>query len=100
MHIELLYFDDCPNWRTTRADLDALGDEIGFDVSLTRLTGPEDATAKQFLGSPSIRVNGTDILTTGQEQVGYACRLYEGSTNAPTKAALNEALETHRANNP
>ena len=92
MHVELLYFQGCPNWLEVRSTLEELNSETEFTLQLTEVPTPEAAKEIGFLGSPSIRVDGNDVLTTGQEQVGYACRLYEGATNIPSKAALKQAL--------
>ncbi len=80
MKTELYYFDGCPSYQHT---LDNLNEALRLeglpeDVAMIRVKSHEDAQAKRFLGSPSIRLNGVDLEGAGAEQRGYAfgCRLY------------------------
>ena len=65
MHIELLYFDDCPSWKNALADLRAVLAEQGPepDVRLIRVETVAEATENRFVGSPTIRVNGADLFS-------------------------------------
>lgn len=80
MQVELLYFDGCPNHEMALqvlADaLDSLG--VKTDISRIRVVDDNDAVAKQFLGSPSIRINGRDLEVSNETDAGYSmrCRRY------------------------
>jgi hypothetical protein len=98
LHVELLYFDGCPHWTVTcerlAEALRALGRD---DVVVERRLVETDEQAEElaFLGSPTIRIDGTDPFASGNEQVGLSCRLYttpEGLSGSPTAAQLQAVL--------
>jgi hypothetical protein len=98
VRVELLYFDDCPNWtvadeRLTEA-LRAAGHH-DVDVERRRVETVVEAEELGFVGSPTIRINGTDPFGSGTEQVGFACRVYgtsAGVSGSPTTDQLVEVL--------
>lgn len=88
MEITLLYFDDCPNWRTADEMLDLLAGERP-DVTITRRIVDTDDEARRlgFRGSPTILIDGVDRWAPDDAPVGLSCRVYmtpEGSRGAPT----------------
>ena len=79
MDIELLYFDGCPSWQHTLADLQALLAEAGRDdeVRLVKVDSTDAAERLRFLGSPTVRVDGQDVESgIPAEGYGMECRLY------------------------
>jgi hypothetical protein len=99
MKIELLYFDTCPSYQTARALLDqVLAEErIIASVEMVQVHGDEDAVLNQFVGSPTLRVNGVDLFAEQASGV-YAmqCRVYrtpEGLKGWPTKEMIRAALK-------
>lgn len=96
MNITLLYFDGCPHWRVADAHLKALGAEIPqLSVTRTQVNTPEEAEQTNFLGSPSIQVDGTDLFAGPDAPVGLSCRVYQtpdGPAGAPSLAQLREAI--------
>ncbi len=59
MTIEVLYFDGCPGFAELMPRLRALaGDQ---PIKLRQITTAEAAVAEQFLGSPTVRVDGIDV---------------------------------------
>ena len=79
MDIELLYFDGCPSWQHTLADLQALLAEAGRDdeVRLVKVDTTDAAERLRFLGSPTVRVDGRDVESgIPAEGYGMECRLY------------------------
>ena len=94
MRVELLYFDGCPNWSVADERLaDALraARTDGVSVERRRVETIEDAEALGFLGSPTIRIDGTDPFASGVERVGLACRVYAtpaGISGSPTTDQL------------
>lgn len=98
MRVELLYFDDCPNWKTADERLRELATARGFELRRRLVTTPEEAEAARFRGSPTILVDGEDAFTTGDELFGLSCRRYqtpEGPAGSPTLEQL-EAVLDHR----
>jgi hypothetical protein len=61
--IELLYFDDCPNWQTTLEEIRNLLGVKGFEekVDTILVSSNEEAERLQFPGSPTIRINYEDV---------------------------------------
>ena len=98
MTIELLYFDGCPNSAVAEERLRAALHRVGRgDVVVDRVHvySPEHAERLGFTGSPTIRVNGHDPFATGNENVGYACRVYAGPggrSGSPTVEQFMEVL--------
>ncbi len=98
MRIQLLYFEGCPNWvRTEEALREALAGSSHADarVELVRVDTPEETDAWRFVGSPTVLIDGRDPFSTGDESVGFACRLFRtpsGLAGAPTVEMLRDAL--------
>lgn len=99
MKVSLRYFDGCPHWRTAFDRLrDVLGAEGMADVALVveRVETPEDAERLQFLGSPTILIDGRDPFAGASVGFGLTCRVYEtpdGLAGSPTVEQLREAVE-------
>lgn len=96
MRIELLYFDDCPNWKIADGRLRALGSERGFEVEHRRVIATEEAEQAGFRGSPTILVDGRDPFARDGEPTGVACRLYrtpQGLAGSPTEDQLRSVLD-------
>ncbi|MBS1895345.1 MAG: hypothetical protein JST59_28935 [Actinobacteria bacterium] len=78
--IELLYFDGCPNHQALLPELRRLLAEegIGEEIELRRVETPEEAERVQFLGSPTVRVDGVDVDrdAAARQDFGLKCRLY------------------------
>jgi hypothetical protein len=79
MHVELLFWEGCPSYPRALADLRAAMADLGLDpstVTLREIATDEQAVGERFVGSPTIRIDGTDIQPTGQEPFGLTCRVY------------------------
>ena len=98
MTIELLYLDGCPNAVVAQERLRAALRRTGrgdVALDLIHVDGPEHAARLGFTGSPTVRVNGNDPFATGDEKVGYACRVYsgpDGPSGSPTVEQFIEVL--------
>ena len=103
MRVQLLYFDDCPNWRQTEQRLRQALQLVGRDhvlVERIRVSTPDQAQAIGFLGSPTVRINGADPFAEPGARVGLTCRLFRtsaGLAGAPTVEQLIEAVQTAEA---
>lgn len=98
LNIELLYFDDCPSWKNALESLKKTLHELGLSptINLVRVETDEEAVKYQFVGSPTIRVNGVDLFPTGQNDYVLGCRVYrtrQGLNGWPTEELLRERLE-------
>ena len=80
MHIEVLYFDGCPNHTALIAQLRRLMREAGVDehVRVHRVESPEAARRERFLGSPTLRIDGADVEPGASRRTdfGLKCRLF------------------------
>lgn len=97
MQVDLLYFEDCPNWKETAAHLRVLGDEIDeLAVTATIIDTPELAERHGFRGSPSLLIDGIDPFATQGDPIGLSCRIYQtpdGPAGSPTIEQLRRILK-------
>jgi len=100
MRVTLRYFDGCPNWHTALARLrDVLREQGMADVEpiLEQVETAEDAERLQFIGSPTVLINGRDPFAGAGRAFGLTCRVYEtpdGLAGSPTLEQLREVLRT------
>lgn len=104
MKIEFLYFDGCPNHVRALSHLKESLDElrVDTDIEVIEIKDNSEAVEKQFLGSPSIRINGKDIEIDENESTEYSmrCRRYRYGQNIlgyPPKAMILKALKSQKA---
>ena len=78
--VELLYFDGCPNHLQFLPHLLDLLDAAGVRATVHQINVTDEAHAQRlrFLGSPTLRINGTDVEPAAEARTHYAlqCRLY------------------------
>lgn len=103
--ITLLYFPDCPNWRTADEHLRSLTDEAladgQHDITISRIVIDTDeaAWASGFRGSPTIHIDGVDPFADPTAPAGLSCRLYstpDGVAGSPTLEQLREVVRDLR----
>ena len=97
MRIQLLYFDECPNWQVADERLREALAAVGSSTEVERVlvATAEEAEAWDFHGSPSILVDGEDPFAEPGAPVGLACRLYRSSagvSGSPTTEQLVDVL--------
>jgi hypothetical protein len=100
MRFELLYFDDCPSWRTAFDHLKQALAGLGLSdgVQLVHVQTDEQAAAVRFAGSPTIRLNGQDLFPVNHTDYALGCRVYltpEGMRGCPTVGMLRDAIHQH-----
>ncbi len=80
MHVEVLYWEGCPSLPQTLADLREALAEAGHDpdaIVVRHIGDEETARAEQFVGSPTIRIDGRDVFDADDEEpYGLTCRVY------------------------
>jgi hypothetical protein len=98
--VELLYWDGCPSHPQALADLRAAMAELGLDpdaVVVREVDTDEAAEREQFVGSPTIRIDGADIQDPGDEPAALTCRVYhrrDGRVSPiPDPADVRDALQ-------
>ena len=103
MRVELLFWDADPQYMTARQRLVEVLIEDAFEtpIQMIAVSTPEDAQFLQFPGSPTIRIDGTDVHPSGVGEIGLHLRSYpadEGgaSERAPSKRLIRRAVEAAR----
>ncbi|MBI3535989.1 MAG: DUF2703 domain-containing protein [Chloroflexi bacterium] len=86
MKIELLYTADCAHYVTARKLLNEVvaEEKIATTIEEIRVMNEQDARRLEFLGSPSIRVEGMDVesFSTQPRKSSLRCRLYRENGSA------------------
>jgi hypothetical protein len=103
MHVQFLYWEDCPSHPEALARLrEALAQEgLPADVEIIRIDTEEDALRHTFPGSPTIRIDGADLQPEGaQGGAMLTCRTYRTETGRlsplPTATMIRRALQAAR----
>jgi len=99
MTVEVLYFDGCPSREALLPRLRRLLDDAGIaaEIDLRRVDSPEAAEHERFLGSPTLRIDGSDVDPAAAERTDYGlkCRLYptdDGLRGMPPDDWIRNAL--------
>jgi hypothetical protein len=97
--IELLYWNGCPSHPEARELLEAVLVEHGVTVPVTvrEVRSQAEADELRFPGSPTIRVDGSDVDPAGAAaRPSLTCRVYtlpDGRVSpVPSRHQLEEAL--------
>jgi hypothetical protein len=98
-HVEILYFEGCPNHEPTRELVERIAAELQIKprIDLVRVTDAGAATELRFLGSPSVRVDGRDVEPGADKRQNFvlSCRVYRsehGLLGQPDAHWIREAL--------
>ena len=100
--VELLAVEDCPHLEQARRDLESSlrTGIIETPIQLIFVSSLDDAEFLGFQGSPTIRVNGDDVVPQPALPVGLACRVYRdrdgGTIGSPPIESIRSAIDSHR----
>ena len=98
MEIKFLYLQGCPHTDAALALLKSvLADlHVADEPLLVEITDESDAVANQFLGSPTILVDGKDVETSRKDDTPlYGCRIYKtlvGNQGIPSREMIVFAI--------
>lgn len=99
MKIEVLYFDECPNYAPAVDRIRDVLKEEGLSAEITEVRVGDESSARAigFLGSPSIRVNVRDIepAARSSKDFGMMCRTYleDGKqVGLPSRESIRAAI--------
>jgi hypothetical protein len=98
MEVRLRFTEACPYWLTAHERLrEALRAEglTNLEPILERIETAEDAERLQFVGSPTVLLNGRDPFADRGTKFGLACRVYqtpEGLDGLPSVQQLRDAV--------
>ena len=98
--VELLWWEGCPSTEQALSDLRAAMADSGLDpdsLVVREIRTDDEAGAVEFVGSPTIRVDGRDVQPPAEDEpIGLNCRVYrrrDGRVSpTPDPADLREAL--------
>jgi len=79
MTVELLWWEGCPSYPETLADLERIlrEERIGAELKSVEIESDEQARRERFPGSPTIRIDGEDIFPPEEtEPYSLTCRVY------------------------
>jgi hypothetical protein len=77
--VEFLWWDGCPSSDEALAELREEMVAVGLNpesVVVREIDTEADAQREEFVGSPTIRVDGRDIQPPGDNPIGLTCRVY------------------------
>jgi hypothetical protein len=95
MRVELLWWEGCPSYPETLADLERALAAAGVDshVEMVEVESDEQARRERFPGSPTIRIDGEDILPAADgEPFSLTCRVYRLRDGRPSPTPDPEDL--------
>jgi hypothetical protein len=87
MRVELLWWEGCPSHPHALDELRSILRSEGLDAEVERreIESDEQAARERFPGSPTIRIDGEDVVPPGEgEPVGLTCRVYRLRDGRPS----------------
>jgi hypothetical protein len=107
LSVELLWWEGCPSTDRALVELRAVLGELSLpdEVAMREISTNEEADAARFTGSPTIVINGVELMEAlgrggGDEPAGLNCRVYvrrDGRVSpTPDPEDLREALKGAR----
>jgi hypothetical protein len=86
MRVELLWWEGCPSFPETLAELERSLDAAGLDshVQMVEIESDEHARRERFPGSPTIRIDGEDIFPCEDAHYALCCRVYRLRDGRPS----------------
>ena len=103
MDVEVLVVADCPNEGAAVALVRRALDDIGLTrvpIRTRVVASDRDATELGFVGSPTVRIDGTDPFESRGMTAGLACRVYVEHgvrSGLPDLTKLRQVLKRHAA---
>jgi hypothetical protein len=102
LRVELLAVEDCPHLEQARRDLENVLRKgiIETPIQLIFVASQDDAEFLGFQGSPTIRIQGEDVVPQPELPVALACRIYRDADGralgSPPVEAIRAAVDAHR----
>jgi uncharacterized protein YlaN (UPF0358 family) len=96
VNVDLLVIPDCPNADRAEALLRTALDDVGLGripIRVAVIETQEQAVSRDFLGSPTIRIDGRDPFAQPELPSALACRVYPGASGLPDLRDLRQALK-------
>ena len=98
MIIEVFYVPGCPNHQPAiKAVTSALAlESLQSEICEIPVQTHDEVRACRFPGSPTIRVNGSDVEPESTSDYGLTCRLYANGLGIPSELAIRRAISAAR----
>jgi len=102
LRVELLAVEDCPHLEQARRDLESVlrTSIIEVPIQVVFVSTIDEAEFLDFRGSPTIRVNGEDVVPEPDLPVALGCRMYrdeEGRVvGSPPLPRIKVVIDAHR----
>jgi hypothetical protein len=102
LEVQLLAIQDCPHFTQARQDLENVLRKgiIEVPIQLVFVSSLDDAEFLEFQGSPTIRINGEDVVPQPELPIAYGCRVYRDvdgrMIGSPPIEAIRAAVDAHR----
>jgi hypothetical protein len=102
IRVELLAIEGCPHLEQARRDLESVLRQgiIEVPIQLILVGGIEDAEFLGFTGSPTIRINGDDVVPQPDLPIALGCRTYLDAlgrvAGSPPIEAIRAGVDAHR----
>ncbi|MFF5497806.1 hypothetical protein [Streptomyces aquilus] len=97
--VELLWWSGCPSHGQAKEMLEEALAAAGLDparIETLQIVTTDEAAREQFIGSPTIRIDGEDVVPQDDPRPALTCRLYlrrDGRPGPlPDPADLRDAL--------
>ncbi len=97
--VELLWWSGCPSHGKARTMVEQALAEAGLDpagIEMLQIVTEDEAARERFVGSPTIRIDGRDIVPDDRTPTALTCRLYYRRDGRPSPlpdpADLRDAL--------
>ena len=93
--VELLLWSGCPSHERARLQLAGVMDDLGLDpaaVVEVPVESEEAAAREGFIGSPTVRIDGSDAVDPGGQPPALTCRLYRRRDGSPSPLPDTEEL--------
>jgi hypothetical protein len=88
MRVELLWWEGCPSYPEALEELKSILRDEGHDpaaVEMVHVESDEQAERERFPGSPTIRIDGEDVVPPGEgEPMTLTCRVYRLRDGRPS----------------
>ncbi len=102
LRVELLAVEGCPHFESTRKNLEAVLREgiIETPIQVVFVGSADDAEFLEFPGSPTVRINGEDVIPQPDLPVGLGCRIYRDEAgrilDGPPIDRMRDVVQAHR----
>lgn len=99
MRVQLLSFPGCPNAEVARRNLLEAFRRVGLRPAWEDVNLDDEATPASLrgYGSPAVLVKGKDVSGKEPDGAGISCRLYLGTSGAPSVEAIARSLRSAAA---